>query len=123
MQKTSIDAIRGKVIETGSDYERTVKLIASPKSRIKRDAYGCGVTIIPAGHRHESHAHPASSELIYVLAGKGTGLVGGQAIELAEGDIIAIAENEAHQFENAGDVELRLYWIYSPSGAEVRFED
>jgi quercetin dioxygenase-like cupin family protein len=123
MQKTSIGAVRRNVIEAGSDYERTVQLIASPRSRIKRDSFGCGVTTIPVGHKHESHAHPTSSELIYILSGKGTGTVGGEKIEFSKGDIIAINENEAHQFENASDEDLCMYWIYSPSGAEVRFED
>lgn len=119
----SINDIKGKRINEGTIHERRIKLIASPKSPARREQYGCGMAIIPAGHVHEEHAHDHSEELIYVVSGKGTGVVGSRKIEIQAGDIIAIEKGEAHQFSNAGREELRLYWIYSPSGPEVRFLD
>ncbi|CAB1244698.1 Cupin_2 domain-containing protein [Ruminococcaceae bacterium BL-6] len=120
----SVNEIKGKVISRGTVNERRIQLIASPKSPAKREGYGCGITTIPPGHVHEEHAHAASEELIYVLSGEGSGVVGGkQAIPLRPGDVISLEKGEPHQFVNTGRDELRLYWIYSPSGPEVRFLD
>jgi mannose-6-phosphate isomerase-like protein (cupin superfamily) len=123
MRHLSISDIRGKVINPGTVNERLIKLLASPKGPIVRKEYGCGVTIVTPGQIHEEHAHPDSEELILVLQGTGTGKVSGQEIQIGPRDIVAISKGESHQFANTGSEELILYWIYSPSGPEVRFLD
>jgi len=120
---THIDQIRGKSINDGTVNQRQIKLIASPRSKILRDAYGCGMTIMPPGHVHEAHRHPGNEELIYVVSGSGEAHVGGIVTPVAAGCIISLDRDEPHQFINTGDGELRLLWIYSPSGAEIRFAD
>jgi len=121
MRQLSIADIRGKAINEGTINERLIKLIASPKGPILRKEYGCGVTIIAPGQAHEEHAHPDSEELILVLQGVGVGKVGEQDVKIMPRDLIAIDKGEPHQFTNTGNEELLLYWIYSPSGPEVRF--
>ena len=81
------------------------------------------MTIMPPGHIHEAHQHPGNEELIYVVGGTGEAHVGGQVTPVAAGCIISLDRDEAHQFVNTGADELRLLWIYSPSGAEIRFAD
>jgi mannose-6-phosphate isomerase-like protein (cupin superfamily) len=119
----SIDDIKGKEINSGTINQRRIKLLASPKSPAKRDEYSCGMAIIPAGHVHEPHAHDASEELIYVVSGTGVAKVGGNEFTVGSGQMIAIDKGEAHQFFNTGPDELRLLWIYSPPGPEIRFLD
>ena len=120
----SVNEIKGKVINQGTVNERRIQLIASPKSPAKHDAYGCGIATIQPGHVHEEHAHTASEELIYVLSGKGSGVIcGKETITLKPGDIVSLDKGESHRFTNTGKDDLRLYWIYSPSGPEVRFLD
>ncbi len=119
----SVDDIKGMEINEGTIHQRRIKLFASPKSPVKRDEYGCGMAIIPVGHVHEEHAHAESQELIYVLQGTGTAIIGGKKIDIAPDHIVAIDKGEPHQFFNTGKEEMRLYWVYSPSGPEVRFLD
>lgn len=118
-----IEQIKGKTINSGTENERLIKLIASPRSTIFRDAFGCGMTIMPPGHVHEPHQHELNEELIYVVAGTGEAEIGDQTLHISAGNIISLDRNELHRFVNTGKVELRLLWIYSPSGAEVRFAD
>ena len=123
MLQFSLDDIKGKVINEDTINERRIKLIASPKSPARRDQYGCGMAVIPPGHVHEQHAHPDSEELIFVVQGTGTGVVGGKTISFKPMDFIALDKGESHTFTNTGTQEALFYWIYSPSGPEVRFLD
>lgn len=120
---THIDAIKGKSINDGTVNQRRIKLIASPVSMIRRDSFGCGMTIMPPGHVHEAHRHAGNEELIYVVSGIGEAHVGGTVTAVAAGNIISLDRDEPHQFVNTGTGELRLLWVYSPSGAEIRFAD
>lgn len=123
MFKFSVDSVKGKVINEGTINERRIKLFASPYSKAKRDAYGCGMAIIDPGQIHEEHAHENSEELILVVKGTGKGRVGGQDLTVQPGDLIAIDKGEPHTFTNTGSEQLQLYWIYSPPGPEKRFLD
>ncbi len=123
MYQFSVESVKGKVINKGTVNERLIKLFASPHSRAKRDAYGCGMALIDPGKIHEEHAHPDSEELIFVVQGTGIGKVGGVEVTVEAGDLIAIEKGEPHTFTNTGTEQLRLYWVYSPPGPEKRFLD
>ncbi len=121
MYQFSAESVKGRVINEGTVHERRIKLFASPASRVKRDAYGCGMALIDPGKIHEEHAHPDSEELIFVVQGTGIGTVGGEELRIKPGDLIAIEKGEPHTFTNTGKEQLWLYWVYSPPGPEKRF--
>ena len=123
MYKFSVDSVKGKVINEGTVNERRIKLFASPNSKAKRDAYGCGMALIDPGQIHEEHVQPDSEELIFVVQGTGFGKVGGAELTIKPGDLIAIEKGEPHTFTNNGTEQLRLYWVYSPPGPEKKFLD
>lgn len=123
MYQTHIDQMKGKTINAGTINQRLIKLIASPVSPICRESFGCGMTIMPPGHVHEPHRHELNEELIYVVSGSGEAIIGEATVPVIAGQIISLDKNEMHQFINTGTDELRLLWIYSPSGAEIRFAD
>jgi quercetin dioxygenase-like cupin family protein len=81
------------------------------------------MTIMSPGQVHEPHQHELSEELIYVVNGSGEARIGGEVVTITAGNILSLARNEEHQFKNTGTEELRMLWIYSPSGAEIRFAD
>lgn len=118
--KIKLEDIAGKIINEGEN-ERTIKMLASLKSNIKREDFSVGVSIISPGKVHEEHFHSGSKEIIFVLAGEGIGKISGQELCLEVGDIIDIGDAEPHGFINTGDEDLKLLWIYSPPGPELRF--
>ncbi len=124
MNKFTLDDIKGKIINKGTVNERRVKLVASPISKNAiREEFGCGVAIISPGQVHEEHAHCDNKELILVLQGSGIAVVGGKSFTFEARDFIAIDKSEPHMFTNTGEIDVQFYWIYSPSGPEVRFAD
>ena len=69
---------------------------------------GCSLYEVPPGRRAwPYHYHLANEEAIYVLEGSGMLRIGGQEIEVAQGDYVALSTGEtgAHQiFKNSNEV-------------------
>lgn len=121
MKKTSIYQEKGVFINEGIN-RREIKLLASPKSKIKRDDFAMGLTIIEPGKIHEAHEHNSNEEIVFVYEGKGIANIGDISTSVEKGDLIGIDYNEAHSFTNTGDEDLVLLWVYSPPGiADEKF--
>ncbi len=71
---------------------------------------GCSLYEIPPGRRAwPYHYHLANEEAIYVLEGSGTLRIGGEEVEVSQGDYVALPAGEtgAHQILNTSDLPLR----------------
>ena len=71
---------------------------------------GCSLYEVPPGRRAwPYHYHLANEEAIYVLEGSGMLRIGGQEIEVAQGDYVALPTGEtgAHQILNNSNEVLR----------------
>lgn len=120
MERLSIEEKKGVFINEDIN-RREVKLFASPKSKIKRD-FAIGMTIIKPGKVHEPHEHDKNQEIVVVYEGKGIASIGEKTFAIEKGDLISIEYNETHCFENNSNENLKLLWIYSPSGlADEKF--
>jgi quercetin dioxygenase-like cupin family protein len=85
---------------------------------VTRDSVGAertvfGVTMFPPGSRHEIHRHPNAEEVEYLIAGRGVAYVGDDAIELGPGEAVFVPRDAYHGFENTGDEEVTMAWLYS----------
>ena len=120
MHLTSLGEIDGLTINEGIN-ERTIKILASRNSIIKREQFTVGVSIIGPGQIHEEHGHDGNQELIVVIGGQGLAKISGQESEIHFGSILGLDRGEPHAFINTGTTELTLLWIYDPPGAEDKF--
>ena len=50
--------------------------------------------------------------------GEGRAVVGGREFTTGPGSVVYTPPGAAHQFFNTGDTPVRLFWLYSPAGAE-----
>jgi HTH-type transcriptional regulator, repressor for puuD len=73
-----------------------------------------GVTVIPPGAAITLHSHNVE-ESILVLSGAARAQVGEAEVELTAGDATWVPGGVPHRFSNAGDTELRIYWVYASS--------
>jgi quercetin dioxygenase-like cupin family protein len=85
---------------------------------VTRDSVGAertvfGVTMFPPGSRHEIHRHPNAEEVEYLIAGRGVAYVGDDAIQLGPGEAVFVPRDAYHGFENTGDEEVTMAWLYS----------
>ena len=115
MEKISISEKRGIIYNEGI-HQREIILYASPKSKIKRDDFALGLTIIKSNKVHEFHKHDKNQEIVIVYDGKGMATIGDDSFEIERGDLISIDYDEKHSFTNNENEDLKLLWVYSPAG-------
>jgi putative monooxygenase len=66
------------------------------------------------------HVHEESVEVLYIVSGDGTLILGEERTPVAPGDILYIPMNTNHGYE-AGTQTLRAFQVYAPPGPEQRF--
>ena len=78
-----------------------------------------GATLIAFGqstypHRatHENHYHPHAEEVVMVVSGRGTQVVGDDALELGPGDICFIPRNTPHRITGSSESDLVILWAF-----------
>jgi quercetin dioxygenase-like cupin family protein len=85
---------------------------------VTRDTVGSrhtvfGITIFPPGARHDIHNHPHAEEVEYLIEGAGIARVGDANVAAQAGDVVFVAENEAHGFWNTSPTDRAvMIWCY-----------
>ena len=67
-----------------------------------------------------SHRHETSAEMIYVLSGKGTTVINGESLRVAQGDAVYIPKMMEHSL--VVDEKITAVQVYAPAGPEQRFK-
>ena len=73
-----------------------------------------GLTVFPpGGSKHDVHRHPNAEETMYLLEGAGVARVGDDEVTVRAGEIVFVAANEYHSFENTSPTERAvMVWCY-----------
>lgn len=70
-----------------------------------------GMTAFEPGTMVPLHTHNVE-EIILVLQGLATAVIGGERYDLEAGDSTWVPPGLAHHFVNRGDTAMRIYWVY-----------
>ena len=72
-----------------------------------------GVTTFPPGARHDIHNHPHAEEVEYLIEGSGIARIGNANVAVKAGEVVFVAENEAHGFWNTSETDRAvMIWCY-----------
>ena len=71
-----------------------------------------GQSTYPRGATHELHYHPNAEEVVMILNGRGTQLVGEDLLELGPGDMCLIPRGAPHQFTGTSDEDAIMIWAF-----------
>jgi pimeloyl-ACP methyl ester carboxylesterase/mannose-6-phosphate isomerase-like protein (cupin superfamily) len=72
-----------------------------------------GQSTYPCGATHENHHHPNAEEVVMVVSGRGTQIVGDTALDLGPGDICFIPRSTPHRITGTSeDEELVILWAF-----------
>ena len=96
MAKTPIDPAVGIAIVQG---------VAEP---------GVSIGLAVVKDRIKPHYQKVSDEIYYIIRGKGQLTVGGETIELREGDTAAIPKGQVHGFVNTGEEPCLVLFSSGP---------
>jgi pimeloyl-ACP methyl ester carboxylesterase/quercetin dioxygenase-like cupin family protein len=72
-----------------------------------------GQSTYPYGATHENHHHPNAEEVVMVVKGRGTQIVGDRSLDLGPGDICFIPRGTPHRITGTSDDEdLVILWAF-----------
>jgi pimeloyl-ACP methyl ester carboxylesterase/quercetin dioxygenase-like cupin family protein len=71
-----------------------------------------GQSTYPSGATHENHHHPNAEEVVMVVQGRGTQVVGDDALDLGPGDICFIPRNTPHRITGTSEDDLVILWAF-----------
>ena len=61
-----------------------------------------------------TEVHPNTDQFLRIEQGTGTAMIAGELFELADDFAIVIPAGMEHNITNTGDVDMKLYSIYTP---------
>jgi mannose-6-phosphate isomerase-like protein (cupin superfamily) len=99
-------------------HERELKVLLSPSLQKSVEGLAVGMTILPPGKSSSFHSHDAECETWIIVSGKGEVLVGEEREPVGPESVVFLPRNIKHQVINTGQETLRMFWIYTPPGAE-----
>jgi len=72
-----------------------------------------GQSTYPFGATHENHRHPNAEEVVIVVSGRGTQIVGGDALDIGAGDVCFIPRDTPHRITGTSeDEDLVILWAF-----------
>jgi pimeloyl-ACP methyl ester carboxylesterase/quercetin dioxygenase-like cupin family protein len=71
-----------------------------------------GQSTYPSGATHENHYHPNAEEVVMVVSGRGTQIVGDAAHDVGAGDICFIPCGTPHRITGTSEEDLVILWAF-----------
>jgi pimeloyl-ACP methyl ester carboxylesterase/quercetin dioxygenase-like cupin family protein len=71
-----------------------------------------GQSTYPQGTTHENHYHPNAEEVVMVVSGRGTQIVGADALDVGAGDVCFIPRNTPHRITGTSNDDLVILWAF-----------
>ena len=88
-----------------------VRVVVGPETGATLISFG--QSTYPLRATHENHYHPNAEEVVIVLSGRGTQVVGDATLELGSGDICFIPRNTPHRITGTSSEEdLVILWAF-----------
>ena len=71
-----------------------------------------GQSTYPRGATHENHYHPNAEEVVMVVSGRGTQIVGDEVLDVGAGDVCFIPRSTQHRITGTSDEALVILWAF-----------
>ena len=120
-------AVSPHEVETIVSSWVTGKILAEPSINGMRNISAVSIFFEP-GKGHERHNHPASEQLIFVVAGEAEMMIefdegSPTRRRIAAGDLVSIPRGAYHSTFNTGWEPVRILAVYSPPGPEAAMRE
>lgn len=95
-------------------YQRTITPLYTAETAGRMVDFSIHMTEWEPGCRIEPHAHPAHTEAMYCVAGRGTARIDGEECDYVPDTMIVAHPGVTHEIVNTGTETLRVLCVYSP---------
>lgn len=89
---------------------------------LRRSGISVVERVLAPGAREIRHYHRNSSQLFYLISGRGSLHIGGGVLELTDGEAAEVPPGENHQMVNSTNESLRFLVISTPSIEDDRVD-
>jgi mannose-6-phosphate isomerase-like protein (cupin superfamily) len=103
---------------TPPPHVRELKVLLSPELQKGVERLSVGMTILPPGESSSYHSHANECETWIVVAGFGEVVVDDERQAVGPESVVFLPPGSRHQAVNIGQETFRMFWIYTPPGAE-----
>jgi len=99
-------------------HERELKVLISPSLQEQVERLAVGMTILPPGNCSSFHTHEVDHETWIIVSGQGEARLEDEREAVGPESVVFIPRGVKHQITNTGRKVLRMFWVYTPPGAE-----
>jgi quercetin dioxygenase-like cupin family protein len=98
-----------------------IEVLTSPTLHPGTAPFSAGLQELPPLGKIREHAHPAHTELFYILAGQALAILDQVIHAVSAGTFMLAPPHTRHGFINDGTEPVRFLWVLTPPGLEDFF--
>ena len=98
-----------------------IEVLTSPRIAGMPAGFSAGLQELPPLGKIREHAHPAQTEIFWVVAGEALGRLDGVVRRIPSGSFMVAPPHIRHGFINDGAHPFRFLWLLIPAGLEDFF--
>lgn len=83
--------------------------------------FSSGVQVLPPGCEVREHGHTINHELVFIYQGTGELIIEDISHPVGPGYTALFADNERHIIRNTGDIDMHMFWVFTPPRLEEWF--
>jgi quercetin dioxygenase-like cupin family protein len=99
-----------------------IEVLSAPAIPGAPPGFSSGLQELPRLGKIREHAHPAQTELFWIVRGRALARLDGQVRRVTEGCFLVAPPHARHGFINDGEGPFRFLWVLTPAGLETFFE-
>jgi mannose-6-phosphate isomerase-like protein (cupin superfamily) len=85
------------------------------------DDFSSGIQVVPPGCAVREHGHRQHHELLFFYEGTGRCEIEDSEYDIIPGTTVLFGRYARHLFENTGQTDMKLFWVFLPPGLESWF--
>jgi quercetin dioxygenase-like cupin family protein len=98
-----------------------IEVLTSPRDAGAPQGFSSGLQELPPLGKIREHAHPAQTELFWIVQGQALARLEGRVRRITTGTFMAAPPHVRHGFINDGEGPFRFLWVLMPAGLEDFF--
>lgn len=98
-----------------------IEVLTSPRHAGAPPGFSAGLQELPPMGKIREHAHPAQTEIFWVVEGRALARLDGSVRRITAGTFMVAPPHVRHGFINDGEAPFRFLWLLVPAGLEDFF--
>jgi len=98
-----------------------IEVLTAPHMAGAPAGFSAGLQELPPLGKIREHAHPAQTEIFWIVAGECLARLDGEVRRVTAGTFMVAPPHARHGFINDGAVPFRMLWMLIPAGLEAFF--